>query len=154
MVALVSMLVSVLTIRLGNRRRALCTQQRAFVRFRTASERALRRGFDRRKTRLCTRSTRYANEPPGGSGAKTRRGTRPRRTSSPQRSLSPERDLRRSQMCRSCVIPWYRTWSAYFLHSSQSSGVPKESSPISYELFCRFRVGLRCVSTARDDGGG
>lgn len=58
MFALVSTLVSTLTIRLRNQRRALCTQRRAFLKFQTASERALRRGFGRRKTRPCTRSTR------------------------------------------------------------------------------------------------
>jgi len=129
-VALVSALVSTLTIRLGYWRRDPCTRQRAFVKFQTVLERVLCRGFGRRKTRLCTRSTRMK-----GSGSTSCRRALSQRTSSPQRSLSPERDLRRSQMCRSCVIPWWRTWSASFLHSSQESGVPKESSPISCELF-------------------
>ena len=57
-VTLVSTLVSTLTIRPGNQRRDLCTRRRAFVGFQTASERALRPGFGRRKTRLCIRSTR------------------------------------------------------------------------------------------------
>ena len=62
---LVSTLVSTLTICPGHQRhqrRDLCTRQRAFVGFQTASERALRRDFGRRKTRLCIRSIRVNHQ--------------------------------------------------------------------------------------------
>ena len=89
-----------------------------------------------------------------GSETKSRRRRRSRRTSSPQRSLSPERDLRRSQMCMSCVIPWYLTWSAYSLHSSQSSGVPKEESKPITVNYLSFVGRFETRRHWRDEVGG
>lgn len=51
-------------------------------------------------------------------------------TSSPQRSSSPCLSFSLSQMCKNWDIPWYLTWSAYFLPSGQARGVPRESNPM------------------------
>ena len=86
-------------------------------------------------------------------------------TSSPHSSPSPTLPLSLSQICRNCVIPCSRTWSAYFSASFHANGVPSARRPIAagqlsfsdsyFLLFLQYQfmldsAGLYCIALVID----